>query len=340
MSKNIKELIFESFQKMDLNMLDVLLDDNKTYQDARKEVFLEKISDAFLTFKENGDTHLMMLPGSCKSTICPNRGSTGYSFIGNNSKKHIDLIFHESDNNITDIFHCNEFETNDKSITKKNRIKIDIQDDEKLVNEHNPDFLIEIRQFRLAYNELYRNQDIIIDKTIYKPWLRKHYKLYESICILFTSQVDTENFYWLYYRIKGMSEHLKYNDSAKEAFDRFQQINEHDEKQLLKWLTEYEDLGQELTLFMYEGLNYQNPEETEYFIVNDLKIATSDFENIARFKFIMNEYYYAMLEKYNTFSQEKIIQYANSDSEMSDYISSLTYHLNKRGGISFVGSTS
>ena len=134
---------------------------------------------------------------------------------------------------------------------------------------------------------------------------------------------------------------IDYDSSGKMVFlkEEFNNNLKY-EKQLLKWLTEYEDLGQELTLFMYDGLNYQNPEETEYFIVNDLKIATSDFEHIARFKFIMNEYYYAMLEKYNTFSQEQIIQYANSDSEMSDCITSLTYHLNKRGGISFVGSTS
>ena len=58
MSKTKLELIIENFESMNLSMLDVLLDDDKTYQDARKEVFIEKIEEIFSKLKSNGDTRL------------------------------------------------------------------------------------------------------------------------------------------------------------------------------------------------------------------------------------------------------------------------------------------
>ena len=103
MSKNKKQLIIESFQNMNLNMLEVLLDDNRTYQGASKEVFLKKISDAFHEFKSDGDTFLEAFNGVCTSNLCPNKGCKGYSFIGNMTNNHIDLIFEEEDEEIIEI---------------------------------------------------------------------------------------------------------------------------------------------------------------------------------------------------------------------------------------------
>ena len=36
---------------MDLDMLDILLDENKTYQDVYKEIFIEKLEIVFSHFK-------------------------------------------------------------------------------------------------------------------------------------------------------------------------------------------------------------------------------------------------------------------------------------------------
>lgn len=51
MPRQKKDLIVNSFQKMDLDMLEVLLDNTRTYQEATKEVFLQKISGAFQKIK-------------------------------------------------------------------------------------------------------------------------------------------------------------------------------------------------------------------------------------------------------------------------------------------------
>jgi hypothetical protein len=52
---------------MDIEMLELLLNDNQTYQDARKDAFLEKLKHAFDTFKSTNDTSLIALKGTCVS---------------------------------------------------------------------------------------------------------------------------------------------------------------------------------------------------------------------------------------------------------------------------------
>ena len=44
-------------------MLDLLLDDDKTYQDATKEAFLNRLSQSFSEFKDSNDTKLIAIKG-------------------------------------------------------------------------------------------------------------------------------------------------------------------------------------------------------------------------------------------------------------------------------------
>ncbi|MBS1745433.1 MAG: hypothetical protein JST21_04615 [Bacteroidetes bacterium] len=74
-------------------MLEILLDENKLYGDINKELFLEKLNMVFSKFKEAADTFLFSHKGVCFSENCPNISCRGYSFVGNNSQKHIDFVF-------------------------------------------------------------------------------------------------------------------------------------------------------------------------------------------------------------------------------------------------------
>jgi hypothetical protein len=330
MNKDKIEYIIESFQKMDLNMLDILLDENRTYQDATKEVFLEKLNTAFAQLKKSGDTFLLSYKGFCNSEECSNNGCKGYSFVGNNSKKHIDLIFEELDNDVNEIYHCNGFETYETSVETENLIWIDVKNDEKADFKPSIDFLIKSQQCKLAYEELTRYQDTIIDKEVYLVWLEKFHYLYKSFDLppLFYSEFD--KFHTLYYRFNELNDFLQSNDFAKEAVKEFQTIDKSNEPLLLKWLIKYEKTGDNLTLFLYEDIDFEFPEKSECFNVDDFKINTSDFWYIAKFKFLFDEYYWNMLEKYTTFSNEQTTQYINENSEMSNYINSLSYHIDKR----------
>ncbi len=312
-------------------MLEILLDESKTYQDARKEIFLEKVNDAFSKLKENDDTFLLSYKGVCNSEACPNKGCRGYSFVGNNSKNHIDLIFDELDDDINDIYHCNGFETNDKSIETENLIYIEIKHDEKADFKPSIDFLIKSQNCKLGYEELAQHQNTVIDKEVYLVWLEKFYHLYKSFDLPPIFFAEFDRFYWLYYRINELRGFLQSSDFAKEAIKEFQAIDKSNEPQLLKWLIKYEKTGDNLRLFIYEDIDFEYPETSDYFETADFKINTSDFRHIAKFKFLFDEHYWNMLEKYSTFSEEETTQYINENNEMSNYISSLTYHLEKRG---------
>jgi myosin heavy subunit len=50
------QLIINALEHMDVGMLDILLDDEKTYQCATKEVFLQKLSKLFKNFQQENDS--------------------------------------------------------------------------------------------------------------------------------------------------------------------------------------------------------------------------------------------------------------------------------------------
>jgi hypothetical protein len=328
--KSKKELIIKSFQNMDINLLDVLLEDDKTYQDATKEVFIEKLNETFSILKKSGDTFLLPYVGYCNSDDCDNKGCKGYSFVGNHSKNHIDLIFDETDDNVNDIYHCNEFETNEAIAEKENLIYIDIKEDEKADFEPSLDFLIKNQQCKFAYEELTQYQDNIIAKEVYLPWLDEFDSLFKPFELPPLRYFEFNKFHSLYSSIDVLHIFLKSSSSAKKAIFEYQNIVKDKEADLLSWLMKYEKTGDNLTLFLYEDIDLEFPEKSDYFIVENLKISSSDFYHIAKFKFLFDKHYWEMLEKYNTFSEEEITQYSNDD-EMSNKICSLTYHVNKRG---------
>jgi hypothetical protein len=206
MTKNKKQLILESFQAMNLSMLDVLLDESNTYQDVVKDVFIEKLDKVFTNFKDNGDTHLLAFKGVCVSKECGNTGCFGYSFIGNNSKQHIDLIFDEASDDVKDIFQCRALDRNDKSIEQNNELSFDINFDEVAGFKPSADFLILNQQCKLACDELLQYGDRMTDKDIYIPWLKKYYELNNSFDLPPIFYRDQYNFHSLYSKISNLKE--------------------------------------------------------------------------------------------------------------------------------------
>jgi len=331
MSKNKKLLIIESFQNMNLNMLEVLLDDNRTYQEASKEVFLEKISDAFHEFKSDGDTLLKAFIGVCTSNLCPNKGCKGYSFIGNMTNNHIDLIFEEEDEEIIEIYHCNSFSTDNVNINREKLLSIDIMDDEKVNYKPSVEFLITVQKCKKAYDELMAYSNEIINKKIYFEWLEKYQDLFASRLFFSYNVNDYNKFNSLYFNMKELKEFLQSDNSAKDAIIEFDDLDKTNEIQFLKWLTKYEETSDKLVLFLYDDIDFEEPEKTTFFKVKELKISTSDFKNIARFKFIFDEPYFNFLDKYNTISKEELARLISQQAVLPDNINSLAYHLEKRG---------
>jgi hypothetical protein len=114
-STQAEALVFY-IQKMDIEMIDLILDNDKTYQDFPKHLFVEKLEDVFEQFQNSKETELIGYAGFCDSKICPNACTGGYVFIGNKSKQKISLLIDAQGGKILDVFECSEFDIFDKNI--------------------------------------------------------------------------------------------------------------------------------------------------------------------------------------------------------------------------------
>jgi hypothetical protein len=112
------------FQRMDISMLKMVLDDTHTYQDFEKKEFLKKLDYAFTALHEAGNTYLNRYAGFCNSEEC-NFKCKGYSFVGNVSNDYMDLILEIKNNKVTDIYECTKFVNNETGLLKKEMISID-----------------------------------------------------------------------------------------------------------------------------------------------------------------------------------------------------------------------
>jgi len=125
--KTQEDAILYFLQRLDVNMVSNVLDDNRTYQNFAKPLFIKKLDAALDKFIEAGDTYLNRFNGACNSKSC-NYKCTGYSFVGNNSSNYFDLIVDVKDGVVNDIYECVKFKREIKGVKKNRRIAIDKTD--------------------------------------------------------------------------------------------------------------------------------------------------------------------------------------------------------------------
>ena len=115
------EAVIYFFQRLDIDMVSDILEDNRTYQDFEKALFVYKLGNAFNEFIKSGDTFLHILSGSCNAKFC-NYKCMGYSFIGNHSGNYLDMIIEIKEGVVQDMYECSEFKMQQKGITKNERV--------------------------------------------------------------------------------------------------------------------------------------------------------------------------------------------------------------------------
>ena len=94
---------------MDLEMVQVVLDEGNEYRSkVDKEELGVSLKKAFAEFRKKGDEYLKVEPGKCINKRC-RFGSGGYSFVGNKSDAHLDLITKGSANHVEEVFLCRSF---------------------------------------------------------------------------------------------------------------------------------------------------------------------------------------------------------------------------------------
>ena len=118
---NHKNALIHFISKFDIEMIKDLLEANN--REFNNKELIDNLKIVFGYFQLQGDLYLESHEGKCNKC---NKCNEGISFIGNNSKSYIDLIFKYENKKIIEIFDCSNFMTTKENLIKKERIFLDI----------------------------------------------------------------------------------------------------------------------------------------------------------------------------------------------------------------------
>ncbi len=332
--RNQREAFLYYMSKMDSEMLNLILEDNRTYQEAKKEVFIDKINEALSLFSKKGDTELLVLKGECGNDAC-HKGCPGYAFIGNCSGAHLDLIIEGSSTQILDICHCCDFNADKEDLNETESISIDINYDE--VNNFKPsaEYALKLHKCNRAVEEIISEEMRILDISYLEYWIEKYQELYGTMDIFTDCLSRFSTFFFLYDKLKDLWQFHELKEETVLALKSFEEQTEirDNEDLLLEWLVKYEELSQN-NLCGLTSLYFCEEEEIKIGFIklyntDNLLISVADFAEQLKFKSLFDSYYFNMVEKYTTIpesEQDNLIP--GSEDSIHQY--SLKYHLEKR----------
>lgn len=118
------DVVLHFLQQLDIEMIESVLEPNRTYQNFDKYTFVQKLGVALDEFMQSGDTFLLRYPGFCNAKTCKYKYK-GFTFIGNNSGNFFNLIVDIKDGVVQDIFECKKFKCLSQIVSKNICIEID-----------------------------------------------------------------------------------------------------------------------------------------------------------------------------------------------------------------------
>ena len=333
--KNQKEAFLHYLSNMDISMVNTILDDNLTYMKVSKETFTNKLEEKIETFKEYTDTELKITTGECTSKDC-NLGCKGYAFVGNCSGLHLDLMIDVSNEKITDIFQCTHFKADNEPLEEYNQLYLSFKVDEEVDFQPSLYYLNEKQKFDKAVEELVKKENSVLDLADATKWLIKHKELEESIDIFSATSTSRDKFTILYSFVSRICEISDFREEAETALDAYVRNNicKDDTIALTNWLMSFERLGtSKLRGLTKSYFNNEEEFETGYVKLHknyNILINVKDFDAQITFINLFNSYYWNILNKHNTLSDEEINRIINEDDGLYK-IDSLKFHLERSG---------
>jgi len=327
-----KETIVKAITEMDLVSLKLILDENLTYQDANKDVFLNKLKEIFDEFKKRKDI-LQSHSGKCGSKECSNYKKNGMLFCGKNSGKHFNLIIEEDENEtVKDLYYCNAFKCNfeDKSNNTGKSLDIIVYEDEKANFKPSSHYNYVNTTSLKAISDLFNFKNKTISKNEIMDWLQEYSDFYGSMSIFNFRYKNEHKFYDFYYRAKVLNEYLILEEDCAKAMRLYDTLLEDNEMNLIKWLAEHEHLKDAMILFYPEYADEKTGELKKVIFNEELNISIDIvyLKNCIRFQETIDTHYYVMFDKFKVEIEEKE-NFTPFDEDIEKHIS-LKYHLEQR----------
>jgi hypothetical protein len=120
--RNQYEAVIYFMAHLDIEMVSSFLDDEKTYQDFPKYLFVSKLIKAFEKFEKSGDRVLSLHKGGCAGC---SKGCRGFTFLGKQGD-YMDILFLMDGDEIKDIYECSNFVNDEEVPNKLHSVDIDL----------------------------------------------------------------------------------------------------------------------------------------------------------------------------------------------------------------------
>lgn len=292
---NKKQLILKAFEDMNAEMLDVLLNDDQSYQDVHKETFVAELREYFSQLRNdwNSKTDFKAAHGIC--TNC-SKGKKGFSFVNSDGESFMSMVFEESEDDYTDIYKCSSFTTFDTEI-KGRWGGIQFHEDDKVNYMPTELNIREMKECALAVRavEMEIETEGILSKKFYVPWIRT-YRHLDTFDDFFTDKSyrykDEVSVYIS--TLELWIESLEKSVLARELWQEFIEFPLIDRESIQDWLIRAD---YHFPYYRY-GVVYETDYRQDYFVTGGIKIRLSEHFYLHNIVAILPKYS-AWLPDYN-----------------------------------------
>jgi len=230
-----KDQLIRAFKSLDFDALQNLLDDNRSYRDVSKDLFLATFKEKINQY-ENLTSYTDVIEGTCNSCY---KGCKAYKFKAEGFPS-LNLFFEEKNGKVTDIRLCNELKVDLPDENERN-IYFSFYEDEKVNFTPNLKYITTLQRIEKAvedFNKLesiglvpiqevvrwfYSTQSLAIELDLNDPFVCRKYKAFLHI--------DS-----LYYKVSNLVHNYTNNHLAQDALQEFNNLDKEDEKMIVRWL--------------------------------------------------------------------------------------------------------
>jgi hypothetical protein len=272
--KSQKEAFLFYLQKMDIDMINLVLDDKFSYFDVSKDIFINKLRSFKSELEALGEIDSIQI---CQKDITSN---TYYLCVENYDLEQ-EFTFKEIDNKIVDMnSHFNS------ELHKWCPLELHFGLDERINFKPSVEYLIELQHCTNAVEELVNNDIYIIDHEIIEYWINKYESLYHQVKDkLFLFKFN--DFRKLFELLKDLKELIECSFVAQIAVNEF---NDSNQASIQKWKNDYLTLFVEVEYFEgyffdFEKITYSGINDIiQLYLFPNIYLLRNDFLNIKKFK--------------------------------------------------------
>ena len=276
-----KEAFLKYLQRMDIEMLEIILDDSIIYFGASKKVFLEKLSYIFNQVKLGGGKGYLRIKQHKKQTDT-------YYLLLQIFRYANKFIIEEKEGNIIKIYGT-KIKISKDDIENLSPLEIFFGDDEKIEFKPSNEYVMKIYRCTNAYEELVNDKIQILTREDISQWLKKHTLLYEEVkeeYLLF----KYNDFRSLFFMFDYLLEELQNYNEVKMALKSFTDSNVNS---LHQWLVDYNRLAFCRVLSFessFSDIDVAN-KTLKYNYRSNIYFKGDDFLAIVKFNELYHKYY-------------------------------------------------